>query len=107
MIENKKIERDLLIKRLMYLLYIAFKKENWKRVEEYSSLLIKLRGNDHDYWMHVLSLEQQGKFEELQKSMQDFDSIFSMKPSISSGVINGDVGNNWIKISHSILLILR
>ena len=42
-IENKKIERDLLIKRFMYLLYIAFKKENWKHVEEYSSLYVQHR----------------------------------------------------------------
>ena len=75
-IQQKKVqETELLINRFLYLLFIAFKKEDWKEVEQHSVHLLKLRGRLFDYWMWILSLEQKGKFEELQKAIDELNEV--------------------------------
>ena len=74
--EDNKQAAKLLSMRFLAVSMLAFKKEKWEQLEFSSASLIHLRGNPYEYWMLVIALEQQAKFEQLGATVKQLTEVY-------------------------------
>ena len=71
---NKAI--SILIKQFAVMAEISYRENRWKKLEQYSNYLMKLRGRTGDYWFKIIALHQQNKLEEIPEAVDRLTQRF-------------------------------
>ncbi|MBT4530745.1 MAG: hypothetical protein HOC27_06020 [Phycisphaerae bacterium] len=76
---NNTASLTLLTQRFTTLTSISFRSREWESLKSNSSCLVQLQGKPFHYWMLILALEQQGKFDELREAVELVESKYPNK----------------------------